>query len=228
VIRRLRLAWPDARPFAGRAGRPLRLLAVSDEREAGLAVDANRSALGPVDAVIGCGDLEPDWLAFLADAFSAPLVFVRGNHDRGSGWLEQRRVVPRPLAAGSTTRVAGIALAALEWPGIDAAGNRRHEAAAWWHVIGVIRRVLVARVRRPREPVLVVSHAAPEGVGDGPDAYHRGFAAYRWLLDRLGPPVWLHGHTTMASIAEPEIRHGQTIVINVTGAVLLELEPPAA
>jgi Icc-related predicted phosphoesterase len=74
----------------------------------------------------------------------------------------------------------------------------------------------------------VVSHAAPEGVGDGPDAYHRGFAAYRWLLDRLGPPVWLHGHTTMASIAEPEIRHGQTIVINVTGAVLLELEPPAA
>jgi hypothetical protein len=199
---------------------------VSDEREPSLGVASNREALGSIDAVLGCGDVEPDWLAFLADAFAAPLVFVRGNHDRGSGWLEGRRVIPRPLPPGSMERVAGIVVAGLAWPGVDAPGNRRDELTAWGNVIGLARRLLTARLLRRPEPVLVMSHAAPEGVGDAPDAYHRGFRSYRWLLDRLRPPVWLHGHTTLASIDEVELRHGPTTVVNVTGAVLLELDPP--
>jgi len=228
VIRRLRVRWPDRRPFAARSGRPLRILAVSDEREASLGVEANRAALGSIDAVLGCGDVEPDWLAFLADAFAAPLVFVRGNHDRGSGWLEGRRVVPRPLPAGATERVAGIVVAGLAWPGVDAPGNRRDEMTAWSNVIGLARRLVTSRLLRRPEPVLVMSHAAPEGVGDAPDAYHRGFRSYRWLLDRFRPPVWLHGHTTVASVDQTELRHGPTTVVNVTGAVLLELDPPDA
>jgi len=226
VIRRVRVRWPDRRPFAGRSDRPVRILAVADEREPSLGVASNREALGSIDAVLGCGDVEPDWLAFLADAFAAPLVFVRGNHDRGSGWLEGRRVIPRPLPPGSIERVAGIVVAGLAWPGVDAPGNRRDELTAWGNVIGLARRLLTARLLRRPEPVLVMSHAAPEGVGDAPDAYHRGFRSYRWLLDRFRPPVWLHGHTTLASIDVTELRHGPTTVVNVTGAVLLELDPP--
>jgi hypothetical protein len=60
------------------------------------------------------------------------------------------------------------------------------------------------------------------------DAYHVGFGAYRWLLDRLQPPLWLHGHTTLASVSELVTRANQTSVVNVTGAVLLELSPPEA
>jgi Icc-related predicted phosphoesterase len=117
-------------------------------------------------------------------------------------------------------------VAGLAWPGVDAPGNRRDELTAWGNVIGLARRLLTARLLRRPEPVLVMSHAAPEGVGDAPDAYHRGFRSYRWLLDRFRPPVWLHGHTTLASIDVTELRHGPTTVVNVTGAVLLELDPP--
>jgi hypothetical protein len=70
---------------------------------------------------------------------------------------------------------------------------------------------------------------APEGAGDvTTDAYHRGFRAYRWLLDRTRPPLWLHGHTTTALVPELLVSAGSTTVVNVTGAVLVELLPPTA
>jgi hypothetical protein len=56
--------------------------------------------------------------------------------------------------------------------------------------------------------------------------YHRGFPAYRWLLRRLRPVLWLHGHTTTASVQTLETHAGPTTLINVTGAVLIELLPP--
>ena len=226
MIRRISVDWPDRRPFEGRAGRPIRLLAVSDEHEPALEVEVNRLDLGPLDGIVGCGDLDPRWLAFLADSFSAPLVYVLGNHDRGGDWDERRRVVPDPLGSGRQTRIAGIAVTGLGWPQGHEGSNRRRPDLAWWQALRVARLRLRDRLGRRSEPVLVISHAAPEGAGDAPDIYHRGFPAYRWLLDRVRPPLWLHGHTTTASVADLEIRSGETTVVNVTGAVLVELRSP--
>ena len=225
MIRRFRLVWPDRRPFAGRDGRPIRFLAASDEPDAALEHEVNRTALGPIDAVIGCGDLEPSWLSFLADAFQAPLVYVRGNHDRGGAW-QARHGVPVPLGAGDATRLDGIAIAGLEWPGVHERGNHRSDRLAWAHILRIAARAFAARLRGRTEPVLVISHAPPAGAGDSPDAYHRGFAAYRWLMDRLRPPLWLHGHTAVASVPALEAVVGATTLVNVTGAVLVELVPP--
>jgi uncharacterized protein len=227
MTRRFRVTWPDRRPFLGRDGRPIRFLAASDESDPALEHEVNRTALGPIDAVIGCGDLEPHWLAFLADAFHAPLVYVRGNHDRGGAWEEGDRAVPGPLGAGDATRLAGIAVAGLEWPGVREPHKRRRSGLAWAHALRIALHALAARFRGRTEPLLVISHMPPAGAGDTPtDAYHVGFAAYRWLMDRLRPPLWLHGHTTTASVAELEAVVGGTTLINVTGAVLVELVPP--
>ncbi|MEA2612025.1 MAG: hypothetical protein QOG32_1751, partial [Chloroflexota bacterium] len=69
MTRRLSVVWPDVRPFEGRHGAPIRLLAVSDVIDPALEHAVNRETIGRIDAVIGCGDLEPDYLGFLADAF---------------------------------------------------------------------------------------------------------------------------------------------------------------
>jgi uncharacterized protein len=229
VIRRVRIPWPDRRPFADRGDRPIRFLAASDEVDKALEHEVNRAALGHLDGVIGCGDLSPEWLAFLADAFGAPLVYVRGNHDRGGGWEEERRVAPRPLDAGELTSLAGITIAGLAWPGVQRPGNERHTGLAWLDVLRLARRWVLARLGRRGQPVVVISHAPPAGAGDAPaDPYHAGFGAYRWLLDRFRPPIWLHGHTTTATVPALLIHQGPTTLVNVTGAVLLELVPPGA
>ena len=90
-------------------------------------------------------------------------------------------------------------------------------------------RLVVRHRRRRQAPVLVVSHAPPRGVGDAAaDRYHLGFAGYRWLLERVRPPLWLHGHTTLASVADWRASLGPSTVANVSGSILVELQPPAA
>ena len=229
MIRRIEIVWPDDRPFAGRNSRLVRFLAVSDDPESALEHAVNREALGPVDGIIGCGDIEATWLSFLADAFDAPLVYVRGNHDHGGAWTHGAVMIPAALRSGHIAHLAGIAIGGLEWPGVDLAGNRRRNVLAWRQTLGLTRRALIGRVAGHREPILVISHAPPHGAGDAStDAYHVGFGAYRWLLDQLRPPVWLHGHTTTALVHRLSLEAGPTTVINVTGAVLLDLRPPAA
>jgi Icc-related predicted phosphoesterase len=229
VIRRINVDWPDGRPFAERDTQPLRFLAVSDEPDPALSYAVNREALGPIDGIIGCGDLDATWLSFLGDAFGAPLVFVRGNHDHGGAWTHGSAMIPVALPSGHIDHLAGIAIGGLEWPGVDQAGNRRRPWLAWRQALDLMRRAVFGRVSGQREPILVISHAPPEGAGDSStDPYHAGFDAYRWLLERLRPPVWLHGHTTTALGHELSVQAGATTVVNVTGAVLLELRPPSA
>jgi uncharacterized protein len=226
VTRRLSLTWADTRPF-GDGRDAIRILAASDEPDPALDHESNREALGRIDLVVGCGDLSPERVAFLGDAFRAPLVYVRGNHDRGGAWATAANV---PVESWGIDRrnLPGVALLGLPWPGIDGGSGLRDEAAAWGQVLRALKLRLL---RPPARPWLVFSHAPPRGAGDAPDdPYHVGFAAYRAVLDRLAPRLWLHGHTTRASQRTPIVEHGPTTVINVTGSVLVELRPerPAA
>ena len=200
----------------------MRVLAFSDEMEPALEYQTNRQALMPLDAIIGAGDLKPEYLDFLADAFRVPLLYVRGNHDRGGGWKEEITRVPEPMD-GSWHDVAGLTVAGLSWPS-DKGDRAIHDDNAAWRQVAA--RYLRLRSSRPD---IIVSHVPPLGLGDTPeDHYHRGFAAYRWLAERLKPVLWIHGHTSTAAASHWWVGHGPTTLVNVTGAVLLELSPAAA
>jgi hypothetical protein len=102
--------------------------------------------------------------------------------------------------------------------------SARSEKGAWTQALGMA----VRRIRRA-EPLIVISHVPPAGAGDVPtDAYHRGFKGYAWLLRRLEPRLWLHGHTPLASTRDWHVLAGSTEVVNVTGAVLIELMAPGS
>ncbi len=229
MTRRLQLDWPDPRPFRGRETGMIRILAASDEPDPALDHAPNREALGPLDLVVGCGDLSPEYTAFLGDAFRTPFLYVRGNHDHGGAWRLAENV---PIAsAGIDERtLEGVSLLALGWPRLDEIEQRgdrvtpRRDRDAWRQVIAALRLELL----RPRaRPWLVFSHVPPKGAGDAPDdPFHTGFEAYRAVLDRLAPRLWLHGHTTRASQRTPIVDHGPTTLVNVTGSVLVELRGP--
>jgi uncharacterized protein len=224
MTRRLTIEWPDARPFKGRDGTPIRILAVSDQFETTLTDARNREAVGQVDLILGCGDLDCDELAFLADGFNAPIQYVLGNHDAPARWEACRDFCPEAIQSTSTRHEAGISIVGLTWPGKRGPRSSRSERLAW----GQVLRLAIRRLGRS-SPVIVISHVPPRDAGDVPTAgYHRGFSAYRWLLGRLQPPLWLHGHTPMAATTEWQIQVGPTTVVNVTGAVVVELWAPGS
>jgi hypothetical protein len=224
VSHRLRVPWPDEGFFAARDGRPFRIVAISDEEALSLDNAGSRAAMGPIDLVIGAGDLEPSYLAFVADAFGAPLRYVRGNHDVGAAWYANERwMLPEPLADGRPVDEQGITVLGFSGSPLYNAGGRLQVRS---HVMWL--RVLLARLRRPRAPILVVTHAAPRGLNDAPDKAHRGFTAFRWLLERLRPPLWLHGHTALIrrGLDSRCVTHGGTLLYNCTGITVVELVPP--
>jgi hypothetical protein len=219
VIRRLQLSWDD-RQASSPTDRPTRFLAVSDERVGTLDEVRNREALMPLDAILGCGDLEPDYVGFLADAFGAPLLYVRGNHDRDAGWGVHSAFLPDPLDS-RTELIEGIAIAGFSWPGKDRGRAERDGTAAWWQAVSAVARAKLGG----RRPDIENSHVPPRGHREAPDdEYPRGFSAYHWLCRTLDPRLWLHGHTTAASTTSWRTTWGTTTLVTVTGGVLIEIE----
>ena len=61
-------------------------------------------------------------------------------------------------------------------------------------------------------------------MGDGPDRPHQGFASLGTLAAQLSPAVLLHGHTDPGPPGRA-CSLGATLVLNVTGRHLLDIEP---
>lgn len=223
---RLRIRWPDPAPFAARDGEPIRILAVSDEPDPSLDSPVTRERLGRIDLIVGAGDLDPEYLSFVADAFHVPLWYIRGNHDVGAAWSDTRRtLLPEPMTDGRVIEEAGLRL--IGFSGSPRYNERSMQIGAIGMWVSVIRGWWAAR---RRGPLLVVTHAPPRDVNDDPDIAHRGFTAFRWLAERLNAPLWLHGHTALVrrGIDDRSAHHAGTLFYNCTGATLVELLPPDA
>jgi calcineurin-like phosphoesterase family protein len=217
------------------------VLAVSDEVDASLYADV--SGVRDARLILACGDLPFDYLGYLMNALDAPLVFVPGNHDPDvSGYRMSRSGIilragmparpPWPDGAVSADRavvdVAGLRIAGL-------GGCRRYRAGPNQYTPRQQGRRARALARRARWRVIrdgrgvdvLLTHAPPRGVGDREDPVHQGFEALNRLTQRLRPAVLLHGHIHPDGLPATEQRLGHTIVRNVVGRHLLDIQPGA-
>ncbi len=175
-----------------------------------------------VDLVLGCGDLPYYYLEFVIDALDVPIFFVRGNHDNTVEY-SQRGNRTAPLGAvdlhGQVVNFRGYLLAGLE-------GSLRYKRGPfmysqremWWNVFKLVPRLLANRMIYGRALDIFISHAPPAGIHDQEDFTHRGFRAFRWLLEVFKPAYHLHGHIHVYSnTTVTESRHQDTTVINTYG-----------
>lgn len=196
----------------------VRILAVSDEVEPQLLDERTVAAQGHVDLVIGCGDLPADYLDALATAYSAPLVFVRGNHDppgRQGDYLAAAEI------DGRVVKEKGLLIAGLE-------GSIRYSDGAHQYT----ERQMLAKVRllrlrlRLRHPDILITHGPPAGVNEGTDPPHKGLLAIRRAVEWMRPRLLLHGHVhPYGRDIVREAQLGETRVINVVGHRLIGLAP---
>jgi len=216
----------------------VRVLAVSDVVDE--ALSANVSGVRDAELILACGDLPFEYLGSLMNRLDVPLVFVPGNHDPNvSGYRVSRGGLtlraglparpPWPEGAVSAEQrvvdVAGLRIGGLggcrrysegpnQYTERQQAGRARALAwCAWWR-----------RMRDGRGVDVLLTHAPPEGAGDAEDPPHRGFRALARLTARLRPPLLLHGHVDPGAGLR-EHRLGGTVVRNVVGRHLLDIEP---
>lgn len=217
------------------------MLAVSDEVDHALYADVG--AVREARLILACGDLPFDYLAYLMNALDAPLVFVPGNHD--------------PDVSGYRTSRAGLTLKAglparPPWPDGAVSAERSVVDAAGLRVAGLggclrysdgpnqytqrqqarrarslSRRARWRAARDGRRVDVLLTHAPPRGVGDREDRAHQGFEALHWLTGRLQPSLLLHGHIHSDETPAGVRRLGRTVVRNVAGRHLLDIEPDA-
>ena len=211
------------------------MLAVSDVVDEALWADP--SLASEAELILACGDLPFEYLGFLMNTLDVPLVFVPGNHDPDiSGYRTSRAGLtlraglparpPWPAGAisadGRIVDVAGLRIAGL-------GGSRRYSPGPnqytdWQQARRGRQLALRARLRRRRVQVLL-THAPPAGVGDGPDPPHQGFHIINALVRQLSPGLLLHGHVDPSPAGWGDHRLHATIVRNVTGRHLFDIDP---
>ena len=196
----------------------MRILTVSDEECPALWDYYVPGRLSGYDLIISCGDLKADYLSFLVTMARCPVLYVHGNHDTG---YEKRPPLGCDCIDGKVVVYNGLRILGL-------GGCRRYHPGEHQYSEKEMRR----RIRKLRFALwrtkgvdLVVTHAPIEGVGDGQDNAHKGFAAFRELLDKYHPQYLVHGHMhlTYGHDKTRQRQYGSTTVINATERYDLEI-----
>ena len=187
----------------------MKILCVSDEECPALWDYYVPGRLKDYDLIISSGDLKASYLSFLVTMARCPVLYVHGNHDtgydqkppEGCDCIDDRLVVYNGL------RILGLGGCPWYHPGkhqyTEADMRKRIRKLRWqlWRNKGVD---------------IVVTHAAPAGLGDAEDPAHWGFEALTNLLDKYHPQYLVHGHVhiTYGHNVPREIDYNGTKVIN--------------
>ena len=169
----------------------MKILTISDEECAALWDYYTPGRLDGYDLIISCGDLNSRYLSFLVTMAKCPVLYVHGNHDVGYAHRppEGCDCIDDHIVTYNGIRILGLGGCRRYHPG----PHQYTEKEMRWRI---------ARLRwklwRMKGVDIVVTHAAPEGLGDAEDRAHWGFESFRELIDKYHPKYLVHGHVHMS------------------------------
>lgn len=197
----------------------MRILTIADEESAYLWDHFEKEKLAGIDLIISCGDLNPHYLSFLATFTSAPVLYVRGNHDgkyeqtppEGCICIEDQIYVHegiRILGLGGSMRYTGGPNQYTE------RDMRRRVSKLWFPLL------------RHRGFDILVTHSPAYQMGDGRDLPHQGFKTFVELMDKYHPRFFLHGHVhlTYGRAHKRYDKYNDTQIINAYERFVFDYE----
>ena len=196
----------------------MKILTISDEECPALWDHYIPGRLEGYDLIISCGDLNSQYLSFLVTMAKCPVLYVHGNHD--TGYLD-RPPEGCDCIDGHIVTYNGIRILGL-------GGCRKYHPGRHQYTEAQMRR-RIAKLRwklwRMKGVDIVVTHAAPQGLGDDKDIAHWGFAAFRDLIDKYRPSCLVHGHVHMSygHHVPRELDYNGTRVINAYERYTVEI-----
>ena len=197
----------------------MRVLTVSDRVEPFLYENFEPERFEAIDLILSCGDLPPEYLSFLVNAFKVPLYYVRGNHDI--------RYDTKPPEGCTNLHGRMKQYQGLKFLGLQ--GSRWYNGGPNQYTEQQMRKI-VAQLRPGiwwRKGVdIIFTHAPPRHIHDAEDLCHRGFRSFNRLIDKYAPAYFIHGHIH-ADFSDREdriTRVNQTKVVNTYGHFIFEID----
>lgn len=195
----------------------MKILLLADEEDPGL-WDYYQPGKLAYDLIISCGDLKSSYLQFIVTMARCPVLYVHGNHD-----VHYAQQPPEGCDCidGAVIEYNGYRIVGL-------GGCRKYHPGPHQYTEREMRRH-IARLRyllwMKKSVDILVTHCPAEGLGDGEDPAHRGFAALREFLEKYHPKYMFHGHVHMSyNHKNPQVRtFGETTVINAGKRYVVEL-----
>ena len=196
----------------------MKILTISDEECPALWDYYQPGRLDEYDLIISCGDLNPRYLSFLVTMARCPVLYVHGNHD---GSYEQRPPEGCDCIDGHIVTYNGVRILGL-------GGCRRYHPGPHQYTDNEMRRRIASlrwRLWRMKGVDIVVTHAAPEGLGDDEDKAHWGFESLREFIDKYHPKYLVHGHVHMSygHTIPRVLDHNGTKVVNAYERYTIEI-----
>ncbi len=198
----------------------MKLLIVSDVECPALWDYYRPGKLDDYQLILSAGDLKAEYLSFLVTMAHCPVLYVHGNHDdryerfppEGCDCVDDKLIVYRGL------RILGLG------------GSFRYSQGEHQFT----QRQMEKRVRKLRRAIalaggvdIVLTHAAPKGVGDLDNRSHQGFEVFLKVLERYHPLYLFHGHVHLNYAHNiPRIQEYAGVqVINCCEKYELEVQP---
>lgn len=224
----------------------MRILCISDTTSS-LAFSSNvREIYKDVDLILSCGDISVDSYDYVSTVLRRDLYYVYGNHNL-KGFRHAMRLDGPSIGFGGSYRrpgedessrfygflidgkcyrdrrtgllIAGLG-GSMKYNDGDSQYTDRQMKYRLWRLVP---QLLYNKRRYGRYLDILVTHAPPFGVGDGPDLCHTGFKCFLHFIDRFQPRYLVHGHVHLDDAnAQRETVVGSTRIVNVYPSYLID------
>ena len=197
----------------------MKILVIGDVESKSLWDYYDESKLEGIDLILSSGDLKPQYLSFLATFTTAPVLYVRGNHDDvyeqdppgGCICIEDQIYEYKGI------RILGLGGCRRYKPGINQYTEKE-----------MLKRILKLwfKIKRKKGFDILLTHAPAKGLGDSDDRVHAGFEEFLDLMDRFKPKYMIHGHVHRGYSYRFERVHtyNETTIINSYEKCIFEYE----
>lgn len=220
----------------------MRILCISDTTRS-LAFSPNvREIYKDVDLILSAGDMPLESYDYASTMLNSDLCYVYGNHNlkdfRKAMKMETMHIIRHEeqyaqkfygfMIDGKCYRdsKSGLLIAGLGGSMAYNGGDSQYtEREMKMRVLKLIPSLIYNKMKYGRYLDILLTHAPPYALGDGPDLCHRGFRTFVSFIDRFCPKYVIHGHVHLSDMnAERVLERGETKIINVYSSYLLDDE----
>ncbi|MBN1836897.1 MAG: metallophosphoesterase [Spirochaetales bacterium] len=225
----------------------MKILCVADHIDPLVYSPGVKERFREVQLVLSAGDLPHSYYDFIMSTLNKPLLFVFGNHNlrlmplyrRGTDYFGRGEIaghadpVSLPSGAvhmdGRVRRVKSALVAGLGgslW--YNGGENQFTDFRMALKIARMVPRLLFNRLRYGRYLDILLTHAPPFGIHDGPDRCHVGFKPFLWFMRAFRPRYLIHGHihlySSSAAAGGRRTQYHETAVVNAYDHVVVDLE----